>query len=261
MMKRIFVVLPLFMSASVMATTCPYDPNFIGLTYRITTKNLKPTQSQFRPTFGQASSVTKKVKKTGVSTLNIWRRNQQVLHERSDSDISDIWLKHSDDLLSLVRYFDRYERGIDYEPFDLRRKTTGLWDTKWQIVPEVYLKQMTKTGEAGQGCEKVEFYAYSTVKRHYLLTWSPAKRTPVSYLNLSGQQLMYWELIRTTTDLKTVSDAMDKREDFDVTDFADVGDNEDDPFLLKMIRLGFIWHGSGFYDKDGNPVTNGFHRH
>lgn len=48
---------------------------------------------------------------------------------------------------------------------------------------------------------------------------------------------------------------------FQTTDYADIGDNEGDPFLAKMINLGFIEHGaSGFYDASGKALGGG-HSH
>ncbi|MBX2880378.1 MAG: hypothetical protein KTR32_10625 [Granulosicoccus sp.] len=39
-------------------------------------------------------------------------------------------------------------------------------------------------------------------------------------------------------------------------DFADIGDNESDPFLKTMITFGFISHGaSGFYDSSGQQIS------
>jgi len=48
---------------------------------------------------------------------------------------------------------------------------------------------------------------------------------------------------------------------YQTTDYADIGDNEGDPFLAKMINLGFIEHGaSGFYDANGKALGGG-HSH
>ena len=47
---------------------------------------------------------------------------------------------------------------------------------------------------------------------------------------------------------------------YQTTDYADVGDNESDPMLAKMIKLGFISHGaSGFYHADGTQIESGHH--
>ena len=48
---------------------------------------------------------------------------------------------------------------------------------------------------------------------------------------------------------------------YQTTDYAYIGDNENDPFLAKMINQGFVEHGaSGFYDAQGNQLQ-GSHKH
>jgi hypothetical protein len=51
------------------------------------------------------------------------------------------------------------------------------------------------------------------------------------------------------------------RDDYRTIDYADIGDSEDDPFVRKMIRMGFVSHGaSGFYDEHGHALDGG-HNH
>ncbi|MFT6897794.1 MAG: hypothetical protein ACJA13_002205 [Paraglaciecola sp.] len=43
-------------------------------------------------------------------------------------------------------------------------------------------------------------------------------------------------------------------------DVSDIGDDHSDPFLIKMVTLGFIEHGaSGFYDDKGNALEGAHH--
>ncbi len=67
-----------------------------------------------------------------------------------------------------------------------------------------------------------------------------------------------WVLVSLESDEDKVGDRFAAWDSHDTTDFADIGDNESDPFLLKMINLGFISHGaSGFYDASGNMISSG----
>ena len=48
---------------------------------------------------------------------------------------------------------------------------------------------------------------------------------------------------------------------YELTDYADIGDNESDPFLAKMINLGFIQDTHpGFYNSQGQAI-GGRHQH
>jgi hypothetical protein len=70
-----------------------------------------------------------------------------------------------------------------------------------------------------------------------------------------------WQLKEMVTEDAAVKAAFELRDDYETTDYADIGDNESDPFLLKMINLGHISHGaSGFYDEHGHQM-DGRHQH
>ena len=46
-----------------------------------------------------------------------------------------------------------------------------------------------------------------------------------------------------------------KRESYQSTDYADIGDDHTDPFLTKMVNQGFIEAGaSGYYDQHGQAI-------
>ncbi|WP_411026644.1 hypothetical protein, partial [Salmonella sp. s54395] len=69
-----------------------------------------------------------------------------------------------------------------------------------------------------------------------------------------------WQLV--SLQRASMSDTFDRWREWPSTDFADVGDNEADSFLRKMIALGFVEHGaSGFYQADGKPMQGGAHHH
>lgn len=67
-----------------------------------------------------------------------------------------------------------------------------------------------------------------------------------------------WILVSLESDEDKVGDRFAAWDSHATTDFADIGDNESDPFLMRMINLGFISHGaSGFYDASGNMISSG----
>ena len=64
-----------------------------------------------------------------------------------------------------------------------------------------------------------------------------------------------------SSDNKIIDAFFNKNLDYQTTDYADIGDSESDPFLRKMINLGFVEHGSsGMYDAQGNDI-GGEHHH
>jgi len=64
------------------------------------------------------------------------------------------------------------------------------------------------------------------------------------------------------TEPKKIEEFFRIRGSYQTTDYADIGDNESDPFLLKMMNLGFIKHGaSGFYDAQGHALKKRHNHH
>ena len=62
------------------------------------------------------------------------------------------------------------------------------------------------------------------------------------------------------SDTPAIKAQFAKWDNFQTTDYADIGDNESDPFLAKMINLGFIEHGAtGFYNQQGEAIQGGHH--
>ena len=69
-----------------------------------------------------------------------------------------------------------------------------------------------------------------------------------------------WKL-KTVDFNKNTKDFFTKRQNYQSTDYADIGDDHTDPFLTKMVTQGFIEAGaSGYYDEHGHSIGEG-HSH
>jgi hypothetical protein len=88
-----------------------------------------------------------------------------------------------------------------------------------------------------------------------LLEWLPAMQVVSYYSAKTTQGMIEWRLDDIITDRTIINAAFAQWEGYASTDYADIGDNESDPFLLNMINLGFIEHGSnGFYTASGQSM-------
>ena len=107
------------------------------------------------------------------------------------------------------------------------------------------------------GCHRIENYEYTPVNKdgkpdsfsRMTLSWMPELKLVQRYeLRSIGQlgqrRVTQWQMDKLHTDPAQVSSAMSSFKDFGATDYADIGDNESDPFLMKMIKLGFIQSGT-----------------
>lgn len=167
-----------------------------------------------------------------------WRRGQVI----------SLWSR-SGDQASLLRVFPQYQRTIWYPAGDLRALGKGAdWRgvAGWQLPQE---NGYSSTGEGVAVVQGCEARAFGNVAGSKVL-WLAEAGLPARVEGLSG---VVWQLV----SLETVSraESFGRWEQWQSTDFADVGDNEADPFLRRMIALGFVEHGaSGFYQADGSPL-------
>ena len=194
--------------------------------------------------------------------FELWRRGDSVIHIRRDNGIADYWT-HTPVGLKLTRYFLAEKRGIEYQPGEVETHDgERAWSVYYQLVADALLHNMDKQGESGEGCDKLVDYSRENDGNTLTVQWREAISLPRYRLESrpDGTEVS-WELTSVQTDPAQIEETFASLSSFDTTDYADIGDNESDPFLLKLISLGFVEHGaSGFYDADGHALDGG-HSH
>ena len=114
---------------------------------------------------------------------------------------------------------------------------------------------MTLTAESGSGCHLQKTYTLQTDKGINTLVWLPNLKLVKEHNYIQTDKLIKFELINIDYDVQKLSLEFSKRSKYASTDYADIGDSESDPFIRKMINLGFVEHGaSGFYDANGDQI-------
>lgn len=198
-----------------------------------------------------------------TTQLGVWRRGEEVAHELEDQQITEIWNRLPNGRVRPVRYFDEYRRGIEYQPNEVSGSSaTDIWAKKTQLVTNSQKESMTLIKTEGKGCDKIEYYRAQGDGVHYLLHWSPVKALPVRYREVTKQYSFTATLAHVDTSAQQVDRFFGLRDGYQTTDYADIGDNEHDPFLIKMINLGFVSHGaSGFYNANGDSLEPASHHH
>lgn len=225
---RIFILILSFFSAMAYGKNCEQD---IGLFYQV---------SEIRGG------------KTFISERQIWRKQGSVLYVYPDAGVSDHWLPSYQHNVQLIRYYDAERQGIEYQPGEFRQKTS--WEGLAYLSTEDKRRQMKLQAETGNGCQLSQIFES---KNGGQLKWNAKQRYVESFK--SGNTS--WKLVRLIHGQDRIDTEFNKRQKFNTTDFSDIGDNESDPFIRKMINLGFVEHGaSGFYDAAGNALE-GEHSH
>lgn len=192
-----------------------------------------------------------------VSSLNIWRRNNEVAHQHPDRKITEIWNKLPNDRIRVVRYFDAHKQGIEYQADEIKGgQGLNEWSKKSQLIPQSFKQSMHLDKIEGYACDRLEYYTKNTRQQNISMVWSPSLSLPVEYKEIGQGKSVVIHLMKRITDKKRINNFFTLRENYQSTDYADIGDNESDPFLSNMINLGFIEHGaSGFYNANGEVMA------
>lgn len=190
--------------------------------------------------------------KTITSERQIWRKKNSVLHVYPDSGISDYWMPSYQDKVQLIRYYDSESQGIEYQPGEFKQKTG--WEGIAYLSTRDQRSQLTLQSESGSGCDVSQSFNSDNGTE---LKWMANQHYVESFKG--GNTI--WKLQKVVRAKDKINAEFDRRQKFNTTDFSDIGDNESDPFIRKMINLGFVEHGaSGFYDAAGNALQ-GEHDH
>ena len=197
-----------------------------------------------------------------ANIITIWREPNRVAHQYQNPAITLAWTKDTLGHFYHWKFFDNEQRAIEYEPVEIADDVRhNRWTEKNQLVSNELKNAMHKQGSSGNGCNLVEFYSLNINETQFKLAWLAKLGIPAEFDVVRGTQHEHWHLEELIADKQQVSRAFSTRYAYQSTDFADIGDNETDPFFINMMNLGFIQHGaSGFYDAQGNAMGDG-HKH
>ncbi|WP_193050021.1 hypothetical protein [Pseudoalteromonas undina] len=241
-MKKVFLIMSALFSASSFAEQCDINPQVLKATYTIINKAPQALKNN----------------KENSQTLTLWRNEQQVAHQ--SQVITELWQHTSNNQIRPIRYFNAQQRGIEYQPSEVQGVQN--WSAKVQLVDNHLIEKMILVSTEGEGCNEIKNYSLEENNSQYNLaffTHSKLVKT-FSISNLANKASTSLSLDAVQNDTPAIKAQFAKWDNFQTTDYADIGDNESDPFLAKMINLGFIEHGAtGFYNPQGEAIQGGHH--
>ncbi len=250
-MKKIIAIVTGMLVHTAVLANCDADIANIGAHYQIT-KQIKPIQTSEHST-GSASHSTSSIKEN----MLFWRRGNEVAHEYPEAGITEIWNLVSNGQVRPIRYFDKEKRGIEYQPDDINKgKGDRDWSGKFQLISDAQLAAMTLVSRQGQGCKAEEVYHLETSTLKSELVWLPQLKLVKRFSEERPNFKLIWNLQEIIHEPKQINRIFATRSDFLLMDYADIGDNESDPFVRKLINQGFVSHTtSGFYNEHGQPIA------
>ncbi|MDP4982749.1 hypothetical protein [Pseudoalteromonas tunicata] len=241
-MKYLLSTLALCISsyASADLSACKLDPSVIAAQYDI---------------------ITQKGEQVVNQPFELWRNGNLVAHYQPNQRMSEIWQHLSNGQIRPIRYFEDYKHGIEYQSVDLIGTTAvPAWHDKYQLITEQQFNKMTLIEQSGEGCEQLQTYTLNNEVVALTVKWLPAQKLVQSLKAIKKDASEEWQLKHVITAQSEIKQKFAVWDQYQTTDYADVGDNESDPMLAKMIKLGFISHGaSGFYNADGTQIEGSHH--
>ncbi|GIU48174.1 hypothetical protein TUM4438_28970 [Shewanella sairae] len=194
-------------------------------------------------------------------TITLLRNNDQVIYQRSPVSF-ELWDANGE----YVRYFPAQQRSISYRKGDLLSLNMHFdYEQLSHLIPPSALQSLTQVKPTANNvindvCPASEYYQGQLGHSQFEIDWVGHLALPANmHIHQDGMQQQYQLVAIKTLSDKAFSALTANYRDLD---FADVGDNESDPFIAEMIHQGFIQHGnSGFYDSQGNQLSSNSHQH
>jgi len=192
---------------------------------------------------------TKNNGKKEKHSLFFARKNNQIIY--TQNNISEMWELTSNGKIKLFKYFDQFQKGIEYQPNEIAHNKPNSWNDKKQIIGDVMLASMPIVEQKEKDCkiytslkrtsdlaEKIESAKLQTLSKYEL---------PEKFQYNSPQIKITWKLVKFESGKQRVAGYFKRFDSYELFDYTDIGDNESEPFLQKMINLGFIAHSNSSY--------------
>ena len=160
--------------------------------------------------------------------------------------------------MGLTRYFKQYQKGIEYQAADMPNlnQAQTSWLQKYQLISPAFFASLEKIESDPLACSSTQtFISKINSKQHIHLVWDAKHQLPISLSATKNKQKITWQRIKLNTNSQQVRRLLNHYENYQLTDYADIGYNEADPFLAKMINQGFIKHEhSTLYHTDNEAM-------
>ncbi|MFQ6371673.1 hypothetical protein [Shewanella sp. YIC-542] len=224
---------------------------------------LAATAGEFCPSASPADAWGVQYQLSGdkQGTLLLLRQQQQTAFYNPDNQISEWWKFDNPSHPQFSRIFGQAQRRIDYYSGDLRTLGVKVSQEGIKSFSANHLRQvLTKVPQ--DTCAHAQAYEGQYQQVHYRLLWSNTLNIPLLLQTEVNGKTNRWQA-QQFVDNGQVHSLFQQWQAYQRTDFADVGDNEQDPFLAKMINQGFVEHSEhAVYDSHGHPLSNhGSHSH
>lgn len=222
--------------------TCHLSEDLLGAHYQLTNSKINNNENH-------QYSITDKA----VHLSSLWRSNQKVLSINGEQ--STTWYRLSNGLVQKTTHFDQFKRSIEYQAKPMSEE---YWQQIRQLIPNSKKHALTLVNTTADACYQQEQYQWQSndSKLTGKLLWNKNLNLITELTITQNDKKSHWQLQKIEHNKDVIDKVFAQRANYQSTDFADIGDNESDPFLIKMINLGFIDHSaSGIYNANGESMA------
>ncbi|GIU04334.1 hypothetical protein TUM4261_04050 [Shewanella sp. c952] len=187
--------------------------------------------------------------------VTLIRNKQQVIYQHNPQSF-ELW----DSRGEYVRYFPNERRSVSYRKGDLLSLNMHFnFEQLNHLISPATIEGLQQTAFSNTDMSDTcitQQYTGEQSGQKLVVSWIDKLDLPRSFVVSNANGSMQYQLLELTAFPSNEFSALISG--YQDIDFADVGDNESDPFIAKMIHQGFIQHGSsGFYDSEGNKLSGG----
>jgi len=173
--------------------------------------------------------------KRNSHTWQFWRDNKTVEIFNSHTQLSEKWMISSKDEISYLKVFHSHQQVIEYYPSDLRSlHSYPEWEKITHLIDVQLLKQLKHTSTTTLFSQAAKVYQGQFKGVDIKVTWLVNAEVPAEIQRIYPNK----QVILTLKNLMPLEQSTLVRPDFsqyNMMDYADIGDNEADPVLKAIM--------------------------
>lgn len=181
---------------------------------------------------GDASEPKKRV-------WRLWRSEAEVETQEVGDKDGEAWNRNARGEITYYRVFHPERRAIEYQPTDLTiAKSTPEWDRLRSVIsPEFIAKNLKRIGEEKVLDRTAIRYEGDVSGSKFEVLWLDAEQVPALVRETRDKHVSTIKL--TSIQLLDHSPwPFGLKNDYEIIEFADLGDKESDPTLQQMLKRG-----------------------
>lgn len=169
----------------------------------------------------------------------LWRSETSIETQELGQPDAEAWEREPGGRVSYYRIFHPEKRAIEYKATDLSMsKNAPDWDRLASVVSAEFIaKRLRQTGEENFLDRPAVRYEGSADGSTFEVLWLPAEQIPAHVRETRADRI-------STITLKEIHPLTRSpwpsglKQEYEIIDFADLGDKESDPILQTMLRRG-----------------------